>query len=150
MEIGAVSASGGLTSLLKQAVGRERPDGSNNNSFPSGHSTGAFSCAALGGQNVKALSLPQWQEYTLRGGFLVMATGTAWARVEAKKHYPSDVLAGAALGNFVSRFIYDSFMGLDGALNRRGPPDPPNPPNPIDVSVIPSRDGVMIGLTAPF
>jgi len=59
VEIGAVAASGGLTSLLKQAVGRERPDGSNNNSFPSGHSTGAFSCAALGGQNVKALSLPQ-------------------------------------------------------------------------------------------
>ncbi|HUJ79602.1 MAG TPA: hypothetical protein VLY45_04720 [Nitrospiria bacterium] len=56
IELGAGAAAGGVTSLLKLAVGRERPDGSNNNSFPSGHSTGAFACAALGGQNVRTLS----------------------------------------------------------------------------------------------
>jgi PAP2 superfamily len=137
IEIAGVGMAGGLTSLIKQAAGRQRPDGSNSNSFPSGHSTGAFGCAALAGQNIETLSLPHSGELALRGGFLLLATGTAWARVEAKKHYPSDVLAGAALGNFITRFIHDTFLGLD----RR---------DAIDISVAPSRDGVLIGLTAKF
>jgi len=41
-----------------------------------------------------------------------MASGTAWARVEAGVHYPSDVLAGAALGNFLTAFIHDAFLNL--------------------------------------
>jgi membrane-associated phospholipid phosphatase len=139
VEIGAAAAAGGVTSLLKQAVGRERPDESSNTSFPSGHSTGAFACAALGGQNVRTLSLPKSAELTLRGGFLVLATGTAWARVEAKRHYPSDVLAGAAIGNFVARFIHDAFLGVD----LRTPP-------PVDVLVAPSRDGFLVGLSLNF
>jgi membrane-associated phospholipid phosphatase len=40
------------------------------------------------------------------------AAATAWARVEANKHYPSDVLAGAAIGHFLTAFIHDSFLGL--------------------------------------
>jgi len=137
VEIGAAAAAGGVTSLLKQAVGRERPDGSSTTSFPSGHSTGAFACAALGGQNVRTLSLPKSSELTIRGGFLVLATGTAWARVEAKRHYPSDVLAGAAIGNFVARFIHDAFLGL-------------NDNSPVDLSVAPSKDGMLIGMTVRF
>ena len=31
-----------------------------------------------------------------------LAGATAWARVEGGVHYPSDVLAGAALGHFVT------------------------------------------------
>jgi hypothetical protein len=45
--------------------------------------------------------------------FYSLAVGTAWARVEAKKHFPSDVLAGAALGSFISAFVHDAFLGLD-------------------------------------
>jgi hypothetical protein len=41
-----------------------------------------------------------------------MGTGVAWARVEAGAHFPSDVLAGAALGNFLSAVVHDSFMNL--------------------------------------
>jgi hypothetical protein len=37
----------------------------------------------------------------------------AWARVEGEKHYPTDVLVGAALGNFITRFVHDAFMNLD-------------------------------------
>jgi hypothetical protein len=36
----------------------------------------------------------------------------AWARVEGAKHFPSDVLAGAALGYFITAFIHDAFLGL--------------------------------------
>jgi len=46
-------------------------------------------------------------------GFGVIAAGTAWARVEGGVHYPSDVLAGMALGHFVAAFINDAFMGLN-------------------------------------
>jgi membrane-associated phospholipid phosphatase len=43
----------------------------------------------------------------------------AWARVEARKHYPSDVLAGAALGHFLTAFIHDAFLNLpeDGSVD---------------------------------
>jgi len=138
VEIGAAATAGGVTNLLKQAVGRERPDGSSNTSFPSGHSTGAFACAALGGQNIRTLPLPKSAELAVRGGFLVLATGTAWARVEAKRHYPSDVLAGAAIGNFVARFIHDAFLGVDLHLP------------PVDVLFAPSRDGLVVGLSLNF
>jgi hypothetical protein len=41
-----------------------------------------------------------------------MATGCAWQRVERNKHFPSDVLAGAAIGHFLTAFIHDAFLGL--------------------------------------
>ncbi|NQZ56936.1 MAG: phosphatase PAP2 family protein, partial [Lentisphaeraceae bacterium] len=49
---------------------------------------------------------------TLQGANLVLASGTAWARVESGKHYPSDVLAGAALGRVISIFVHDVLMDL--------------------------------------
>ena len=45
-----------------------------------------------------------------------LAAATAWARVEAEKHYPADVLAGAAPGHFLTTVIHDSMMGLDSAV----------------------------------
>ncbi len=42
-----------------------------------------------------------------------MTAATAWARIEAKRHYPTDVLAGAALGNFIGAFINDAFIGIN-------------------------------------
>jgi hypothetical protein len=37
--------------------------------------------------------------------------GASWARLEGNYHYPSDVLLGAALGNFIGRFLNDAFIG---------------------------------------
>lgn len=37
-------------------------------------------------------------------GFGMITAGTAWARVEGGVHYPSDVLAGMALGHFVENY----------------------------------------------
>jgi hypothetical protein len=42
-----------------------------------------------------------------------LAAGTAWARIEAGQHYPTDVLAGAALGNFIAILIHDAFLSQD-------------------------------------
>ena len=49
---------------------------------------------------------------TMEIGLGVIAAGTAWARVEGKVHFPSDVLTGIALGHFIALFISNAFMGL--------------------------------------
>jgi hypothetical protein len=85
-EVFAVNAA--LTSSLKMLVGRTRPGGGNR-SFPSGHTSSAFAAASLINDN--------------SGGVLgVSAYGlaalTGYSRMDARRHYPSDVLAGAAIG----------------------------------------------------
>ena len=58
-------------------------------SFPSGHSTLAF--LALG-----YLALAQRRH---AGWALAVAAGVAWSRVAVGAHFPSDCLAGAAIGS---------------------------------------------------
>jgi len=74
---------------IKFTVRRERPDGSNDVSFPSGHTAGGFSAAAVLGQHYgwKA-SIPAY----------IGAIYIAAARVDGNKHYLSDVVFGAAMG----------------------------------------------------
>ncbi len=55
----------------------------------------------------------RWKQSTmqaLKTSFRALAWGTAWARVEGGRHYPSDVLFGAALGNFVAIFVRNAFL----------------------------------------
>ncbi len=111
------------TNLLKSATSRLRPDGSNRKSFPSGHASAAFAYAALTRENLQRTDWsPEWKTgFTI--GSRVFAIGTAWARVEAGRHYPSDVLAGAALGNFMAsvldQVIHDPNVHVQVALSRR-------------------------------
>ncbi len=91
----SIAAAQGVAQLLKHTVRERRPDGSDDRSFPSGHTATAFAAASSimarrgPGEGVPALAL---------AGF------TGLARVEARKHYWHDVAAGAAIG------------GLSGAL----------------------------------
>ena len=81
---------------LKYAVHRERPDGSNNQSFPSGHAITAFCFAPV---------------VTKYGGWewgvpvYLLGTVTALARVEGYHHYLSDVIAGATLGIVIGNSV---------------------------------------------
>lgn len=108
----ALATTYGATALLKEVTNRTRPDESNDKSFPSSHSSNAFANAALSNRNLNAISLPNEVRLPLQVGNIVLATFTGWARIEAQKHYPSDVLAGAALGYFLTAFIHDAFIGL--------------------------------------
>jgi membrane-associated phospholipid phosphatase len=82
------------TFALKYAVGRERPNEENNQSFPSGHTSNAFAmAAALDGHYGKKVTIPA---YTL-------AALVGWARLRDNVHWLSDVLAGATLGYIVGR-----------------------------------------------
>lgn len=80
------------TEIVKHAVGEERPDFSDNLSFPSGHTAIAFTNAALLYYEFKDSNL-----WYASSGFL-FASATAALRVANNKHYTSDVLAGAGIG----------------------------------------------------
>ena len=112
VEGAAELATVGATSLLKDTTGRTRPNGNGNNSFPSGEASAAFSSVTLSNLNLDSIELPQEVRIPLKVVNILLGTGVGLARVEAGAHFPSDVLAGAALGNFLSATIHDSFMGL--------------------------------------
>ena len=107
------------TLILKHLTDRERPDDSDRQSFPSAHSAGAFAFASVGRRNLDAIEMDGSVRTALDAGFTSLGVATAWARVEAEKHYPTDVLAGAALGNFVTAVLCDAFLGLDAASSVR-------------------------------
>jgi hypothetical protein len=134
---GAWGATVGSTTILKSSTGRTRPDGSDDRSLPSGHASTAGSFTTLARRNVDSLSWSSPGEISANVGLVGLAAGTAWSRVEAKEHYPSDVLVGYALGHFFSAFIQDAFLGLD---MKAGP----------FFTLGPSKDGVMLGLHWAF
>ncbi len=113
--LGAIISSGASGSL-KSVTGRPRPDGSNTRSFPSGHSTRAFAYAAFGHRSLKESNLPKGARVGLRWGLTGLAAGTAWARVEAGVHYPTDVLFGAGLGNFAGKFVSELLLGRESEM----------------------------------
>jgi len=103
-------AAGGITYGLKETVQRSRPDASDRQSFPSGHSSLAAANAVLFADNLNSLPLSPPNRIILAGAGYGLAWGTAWSRIEAGKHYPSDVLAGLALGHFVARVLQHGLL----------------------------------------
>ena len=82
----------GIITATKYLVKEERPDQSDNLSFPSGHTAIAFTNAAL--------LFHQYQEsnfWYASSGFL-FATATGVFRMANNRHYASDVLTGAGIG----------------------------------------------------
>ena len=112
VELGAIAATRALTNVLKDASDRERPDGSDERSLPSGHASHAFAFATLANRNLESIDFLEGVRTPVQIGNAVLASGVGWARVEARKHYPSDVLFGAALGHFLTAFIHDAFLNL--------------------------------------
>jgi PAP2 superfamily len=69
-------------------------------SFPSGHSTAAFATATYLSMYFKDKKWVSWLSYTL-------ASGVALSRLNDNKHWASDVVAGAILGHFVAKKIFN-------------------------------------------
>ena len=95
---------------LKSITGRERPNGLDDESMPSGHTSRASIGAALAATNLEYMAMPDWARTGLQIGLHGTAAATGWARVEAEKHYPTDVLVGYAIGQFVGRFLQEAFF----------------------------------------
>lgn len=83
---------GGTVQIMKSSIKVERPNRTNNNSFPSGHTATAFVGAHILFKEYKDVS--PWIGI---GGYAV-ATGTGTLRVLNKKHWVSDVVMGAGIG----------------------------------------------------
>jgi hypothetical protein len=92
--------------VLKDVTKVERPDGSGNNSFPSGHTATAFMGAELLWQEYKDVSI--W--YGVAG--YVVATGTGFFRIYNGRHWLSDVAMGAGIGILSTKIAYWSFPYL--------------------------------------
>jgi hypothetical protein len=137
VDLAAAATTCGVTELLKDAVERERPDGTNDSSFPSGHASAAFFSATLANRSFRHIDGLEDVRPVLDVANTALAAGVGWARVEAGKHHPADVLVGAALGYFLTAFIHDAFMNLpeDGS---------------VDVAVVPIENGAALGLAFRF
>lgn len=83
---------GGIVQTMKSSIKVQRPDGSNYNSFPSGHTATAFVGAHILFKEYKEIS--PWIGVA---GYAI-AIGTGLLRVTNKKHWLSDVSAGAGIG----------------------------------------------------
>jgi len=92
------------TGVLKFLVARERPDGGDNNSFPSGHTSVAF-------QGASFIHFRYGWEKGLPA--YAGATFVAFSSVHSDKHYLGDVVAGAALGSLSSLLFSDRFDGME-------------------------------------
>jgi hypothetical protein len=79
-----------LVEPLKLAIDRRRPDGSDHQSFPSGHAAVTFAAAAVIERHLG------WKNSALA---YVIASYVAASRLHDNRHYLSDVVFGAAVGS---------------------------------------------------
>ena len=89
-----------LTSNLKQLTHVERPNGASFDSFPSQHTSAAFSAATL-----------LHKEYGERSGWYsvggyTVAAATGGLRIAKDNHWLSDVMAGAGVGMLSTELAY--------------------------------------------
>lgn len=87
---GAIMA--GVVNSLKYSTKVMRPDGSNNHSFPSGHTATAFMTATMLTKEYGHVS--PW----IGIGAYASASATGLMRIANNKHWLSDVLTGAGIG----------------------------------------------------
>lgn len=114
--IEALVATSAVTNFLKSTVHRPRPyaiDGQPQptavyHSFPSGHTSASFAGASAL-FDIWRLRHPQSRATPWIGaGLYAAAAACGFLRVEAGRHYPSDVVAGAGIGTAVGWGIVEA------------------------------------------
>ena len=123
-----------VTEVVKRAVGRGRPDAGKGPwdfdplrkrqvSFPSGHTSMAFALATTLADGIDG-PVADVLVYTFAGG-------TAISRLYDRRHWPSDVAAGAWLGLATSKMMSGRWrvLGVDGPSFVRDRSVAPTPPD---------------------
>jgi membrane-associated phospholipid phosphatase len=113
VDVVAVSSTVAVTRSLKTNVGRTRPNGRDEESFPSGHTSSSAVHTRLASRNLRSIDMPAGARRTLDIGLYALTIGTSWSRIEAGWHFPADTLFSMALGNFMASFVNDAFLGLE-------------------------------------
>jgi membrane-associated phospholipid phosphatase len=99
-----------VSTALKAVTVRERPDEGNgngsfwqgsawNSSFPSGHAIQSWSLATVVAREYQHKKWVPITAYSL-------AATVSVSRVLARRHFPSDVVVGSALGWFIGNYVY--------------------------------------------
>lgn len=122
------TVNAGVTYALKHTVHSTRPDGTDNRSFPSGHTSIAF-CGAT----VLHKEYGKTSPWISVAGYSV-ATLTAIDRVRRNRHHWGDVLAGAAIGVLSTEAGYR----LGDLLNKER--------KTVDVAVMPTGFQLIVNL----
>jgi len=114
---------------LKYITKVERPDSSNAQSFPSGHTAEAFVAATI-----------VYREYRYKSawygiGAYTLATTVAAYRMINNKHWESDVIAGAGIGILSANLVYATHLHRWGRK---------------EVCMIPTYDGINKGFMMAY
>ena len=99
----------GMQQLVSKVVARERPDGSDYESFYSGHSANAFVTAGLIAADLLATRKGSGKYLAVIP--YAVASGLAFSRVYENKHFATDVLTGAVIGSLTGHLHYS--MGME-------------------------------------
>lgn len=121
---------------LKALAGEMRPDGSTDNSFPSGHTATAFAGAEFLWQEYKEVSV--W--YGVAG--YVVATGTGLLRIYNDRHWLTDVATGAGIGILSTKIAYWIYPWMQKQLFGNGEE------KKFTALAAPFYNGEQLGLTA--
>ena len=110
---GAIQFGKGLVSTivlshgLKRVIDKERPDGRDDQAFPSSHTAVAMHTAAYGHERYGLkLGLPAY----------VAAAYVGHSRVHDGRHDETDVVAGAVIGFVAARFFTDRYKSEENQL----------------------------------
>jgi len=96
----------GITSALKYAINKPRPEGNGDYSFPSGHTSAAF-------QGATFIAIRYGWRYGIPA--YLGAAYVGWSRIEGEsdKHDIYDVAAGAAIGILSSYYFTKPYKGVE-------------------------------------
>ena len=92
----SLAFSTGIVYILKFLIHEPRPNGHDNLSFPSSHTSFASTAAGF-----------MLRRYGLAWGapYIALAGFTGYSRIESKWHWPHDVLTGGAIG-FIAGYTF--------------------------------------------
>ena len=87
-----------IISGLKLMSRRVRPNGENNQSFPSGHAATSFAFASV-------IAHEYHDKPMVVVGAYSFATAISLSRIGGLNHFPSDVIIGATIGELIGRYL---------------------------------------------